>query len=856
MSANTNLSDVDFPDVFSNDELAANLQKCAILVKKGEKDPLIRQTIHDLTYYLTGKRVGGANYNPNASSNSNHLQSSPTQSTLSKHSHKSLTGVLGKMVGLTHDNPTPIRSEAHKSATSSKNAERAKADLAGLGGVAASSSQEWCAIHSAMGCQCKNRKTFDNAKPPFQRPTSSTTALIANGWIEQQRRSRMRTVWKEVLASLVEGRKPGEETTLWIQREVVNPTNGKTELEALHQIPVKWLQQVTYHNYTTDHRFSLKVYNLQEEFVFRCEQSQEAAQDWVVTLQSMQEIARKGRLTKLAKTGLDDWDKQSSSFEDEKKAPDHAVQSHRVAHATPQAAQGISQEQQAAAQQHAAQQAAAATAQHVSAQQAAAQQAAAQQTAAQQAAAAAQQASAQKGSAQQATSENGSAQQAASQNGYAQQHATTTHRMTVNELRAIAHGAGVVTHGMERGELERVVQQIAGIASAGAGRGPPPSAASPPEMSSTNPASPTPSQKENVSQSTSAEADALRKNAEERQQLGEEAVRRKKLAEESARSRTALEAKAKADEEKRRAMAEQSKQQQEAEKRRKEEEDRQRLEAERKLREDEEHRRRVAELQAAEQRRRLEEQQRQQQAQWQQQQQQWQKQQVEEEQRRRVEEQRVAEERRRQEEAYRMQHQQWQQQQQRAQAAGVPPQQWQGQPVPPNHYGQQPQPFTPGQVPPHPGAGPPPPPPGSSPVNLKYAKMAAQTDDGGQRTLQIKHSLLVEWALQPPAMQILRPIERLITSIHAVFPPKFGVAGHDHFTKWTVVTMPEVLTGAQPDDEKLKKIMRKLRFFLHPDKLPRDFSEEQTFMCKMLWDITSDAFEDHKKKEEELGWMR
>jgi len=108
----------------------------------------------------------------------------------------------------------------------------------------------------------------------------------------------------------------------------------------------------------------------------------------------------------------------------------------------------------------------------------------------------------------------------------------------------------------------------------------------------------------------------------------------------------------------------------------------------------------------------------------------------------------------------------------------------------------------------------------------------------------------------PPNMQILRPIEMLVSSIHTVFPPRFGVAGHEHFSKWKVVTMPEVMSGAQPDDEKLKKVVKKLRFLLHPDKLPRDLSEEQKYMCRMLWDITHDAFEDHKKKEEELGWMK
>jgi hypothetical protein len=59
----------------------------------------------------------------------------------------------------------------------------------------------------------------NSGKPCFQRPINKMSNLIANGWIEQQRRSKMRVVWKDILASLVEGRKPKEETTLWIQRQ-------------------------------------------------------------------------------------------------------------------------------------------------------------------------------------------------------------------------------------------------------------------------------------------------------------------------------------------------------------------------------------------------------------------------------------------------------------------------------------------------------------------------------------------------------------------------------------------------------------------------------------------------------------
>ena len=101
----------------------------------------------------------------------------------------------------------------------------------------------------------------------------------------------MRVVWKDVLASLVEGRRPGEETTLWIQRQVVDPATGKvTGLEALHQVPMKWLEDVNYVDIYGDHRFTLKVYNIAEEFYFRTRDEQ-SAQSWVLTLRSARDAS-------------------------------------------------------------------------------------------------------------------------------------------------------------------------------------------------------------------------------------------------------------------------------------------------------------------------------------------------------------------------------------------------------------------------------------------------------------------------------------------------------------------------------------------------------------------------------------
>jgi hypothetical protein len=139
--------------------------------------------------------------------------------------------------------------------------------------------------------------------------------------------------------------------------------------------------------------------------------------------------------------------------------------------------------------------------------------------------------------------------------------------------------------------------------------------------------------------------------------------------------------------------------------------------------------------------------------------------------------------------------------------------------------------------------------------------MAHQTENESMMTTQgIKHGVLVEWALQPPMLQVLRPIQDLLSTIHTVFPPKFRIPAHAHFTKWKAVNPSELSLGAaggnRPDDDKLNKTVKKLRFFLHPDKLPNDLTTEQTFICKILWDITNDAWEEHQKREEELSWMR
>ena len=571
------------------------------------------------------------------------------------------------------------------------------------------------------------------AKPCFHRPNNPNSILIANGWIEQQRRSKMRIVWKDILASLVEGRRPGEETTLWIQRQITNAATGKAELEALHQIPMKWLEDVNYLDFYGDYRFSLKIYNVADEFQFRTS-DEVSAKNWVATLVRARDAslgkARSANANHAGPTAqeaksmsmnpLDDWGNE-----------------------------GQQQQQQQ------------------------------QQQAPQPAAAAARTASSETAGSGGASSDGGSASAAAAAPEAAPSSGGAPTRMSIKELRAICHGAGINTYGMERADLERIAARIGGATS--------PSTAPAQQPQPSAPAAPA---------SGNSDADAA---ARQQQEAAARAAAVEKSRQEAAAARQA-------------AAAERQRQEQEALRIRQEQWARQqeaqaRAAAEAKQREEA-----AAAARAAEQQR-----------QWQAQQQAWQQQQA--------------------------QQQQWQQQQaqQQAHAQQQAWQQAQQQAPPPP-----PPPGAPGGPQFHQQPGP------QSPVNMKYSKMTEeQTEEAEQASItRIKREILINWALVPPQYQMLRPINQLIVSIHNSFPPAHGVASHDYFAKWKPITPDSISNNNHPDDEKIKKAVRKVRFFLHPDKLPRDLNAEQSFMCRMLWDVTSDSWEEHLKQKDELDWIK
>ena len=191
-----------------------------------------------------------------------------------------------------------------------------------------------------------------------------------------------------------------------------------------------------------------------------------------------------------------------------------------------------------------------------------------------------------------------------------------------------------------------------------------------------------------------------------------------------------------------------------------------------------------------------------------------------------------------------------------------PPSQPSAPPGHPSHYQYPPQVSQPGHARPHPGRPPHPHhvppaapqlPTGHQPAH--YVPHGASASAGGELK-PLREAILREWALLPPAMAALRPVEHLLVSVHTVLPPKFGVPSHDYFGKWTAVAVNDLWPdGARLDQNALKKTLRKVRVFLHPDRLPGDFSEAHTFVCKLLWDVIQDAETEYKKKMEELDWV-
>ena len=115
---------------------------------------------------------------------------------------------------------------------------------------------------------------------------------------------------------------------------------------------------------------------------------------------------------------------------------------------------------------------------------------------------------------------------------------------------------------------------------------------------------------------------------------------------------------------------------------------------------------------------------------------------------------------------------------------------------------------------------------------------AAEPNSNSTLTLE---QVIQRWSHQPPDYKKLNSMQDLLVNMPDLFPPKnTAVEAHEYFGKWKCLSR-EAFTGEGEElNSLLKRAARRSKLFLHPDKLPRDLTENQTILFQRIWDIVQE----------------
>ena len=125
----------------------------------------------------------------------------------------------------------------------------------------------------------------------------------------------------------------------------------------------------------------------------------------------------------------------------------------------------------------------------------------------------------------------------------------------------------------------------------------------------------------------------------------------------------------------------------------------------------------------------------------------------------------------------------------------------------------------------------------TSTVSNGNAPPAATPANSGSLTLEqsIQH-----WGYTSPDSKNLRPLQDLLVTVPTLFAnPK--VEPHDYYSKWKEFDKEAFTESGDELKDLLKRAVRKTKFFLHPDKLPKDLTESQALLFRSVWDIIQDS---------------
>ncbi|KAL7516970.1 hypothetical protein ACHAWX_001936 [Stephanocyclus meneghinianus] len=105
------------------------------------------------------------------------------------------------------------------------------------------------------------------------------------------------------------------------------------------------------------------------------------------------------------------------------------------------------------------------------------------------------------------------------------------------------------------------------------------------------------------------------------------------------------------------------------------------------------------------------------------------------------------------------------------------------------------------------------------------------------------NEVIQQWSHQAPSYKKLKPLEDLLVDMPTLFPPTNSfVESHDYFDKWKKISV-DAFRGEKGDElkELLRRASKKSKLFLHPDKLPNDFTDSQHSLFKAVWNVIQES---------------
>lgn len=102
--------------------------------------------------------------------------------------------------------------------------------------------------------------------------------------------------------------------------------------------------------------------------------------------------------------------------------------------------------------------------------------------------------------------------------------------------------------------------------------------------------------------------------------------------------------------------------------------------------------------------------------------------------------------------------------------------------------------------------------------------------------------VIQRWSHQPSDYKRYHSLQHLLVTVPDIFPPTNSkVETHEYFAKWKTLDSGAFEDVSEDElNELLKRAVRKSKFFLHPDKLPKDLTDNQTLLFKTIWDVLQD----------------